>query len=183
MPRWFLDALARPPAYLAMGAGILVLDWLAGPLLLFPILFVIPIVLSAWYCSARWAYGLAVVLPLGRLCIAIWVDEHSPVIFAVINALVRIGVLTLLAYFVRRTARQTKQLREQVAGFVTICAWSRTVKYEGEWLSIEQYLRRHFNINTTHGISPAEAEKMFGKLEKDKGDAQPASNKTSASPR
>lgn len=45
---------------------------------------------------------------------------------------------------------------------VRICAWSNTVEYQGEWLSFDQYLARRFNLNTSHGISPAEAEKVLG---------------------
>lgn len=39
---------------------------------------------------------------------------------------------------------------------VTMCAWSRTIEHNGEWLSFEQYLFRRFGINTSHGISPEE---------------------------
>ena len=52
-------------------------------------------------------------------------------------------------------------MRETVAGLVTMCAWSKTVEYQGEWLSFEEYLKRRFNVDTSHGISPAEAEKVF----------------------
>ena len=46
---------------------------------------------------------------------------------------------------------------------VTLCAWTRTVRYEGEWISIENYLSRRYGVMTSHGISPqgeakAEAE-------------------------
>jgi hypothetical protein len=37
---------------------------------------------------------------------------------------------------------------------VTLCAWTRSVEYEGEWISFEEYLRRKFNVSSTHGISP-----------------------------
>jgi hypothetical protein len=37
---------------------------------------------------------------------------------------------------------------------VTLCAWTRSVEYEGEWISFEEYLRRRFDISTTHGIAP-----------------------------
>jgi hypothetical protein len=52
----------------------------------------------------------------------------------------------------------------KVKSLVTICAWSRTVEYHGEWLSFEQYMPRRFNINTSHSISPEEQEKAFGNL-------------------
>ncbi|HEX9309434.1 MAG TPA: CHASE3 domain-containing protein [Gemmatimonadaceae bacterium] len=43
---------------------------------------------------------------------------------------------------------------EHYRNLVTLCAWSRSVEYEGQWVSFEEYLRRKFNISSTHGISP-----------------------------
>ncbi|MEP6549858.1 MAG: CHASE3 domain-containing protein [Gemmatimonadales bacterium] len=43
---------------------------------------------------------------------------------------------------------------EHYRNLVTLCAWSRLVEYEGEWISFEDYLRRKFDISATHGISP-----------------------------
>ena len=43
---------------------------------------------------------------------------------------------------------------EHYRNLVTLCAWTRSVEYEGEWISFEEYLRRKFNISSTHGISP-----------------------------
>lgn len=43
---------------------------------------------------------------------------------------------------------------------VRMCAWSRTIEYEGEWLSFEQYLQKRFGMLTSHGISPEAARKV-----------------------
>jgi CHASE3 domain sensor protein len=43
---------------------------------------------------------------------------------------------------------------EHYRNLVTLCAWTRLVEYEGEWISFEEYLRRKFDISTTHAISP-----------------------------
>ena len=43
---------------------------------------------------------------------------------------------------------------EHYRNLVTLCAWTRSVEYEGEWISFEEYLRRKFNLSSTHGISP-----------------------------
>ncbi len=43
---------------------------------------------------------------------------------------------------------------------VTLCAWSKTVKHEGEWMTFERYLERRFGLMTTHGISPKAIEKL-----------------------
>jgi CHASE3 domain sensor protein len=41
-----------------------------------------------------------------------------------------------------------------------ICAWSNKIELEGQWVTFDQYLSRNFNIDTTHGISPEEAERV-----------------------
>ena len=43
---------------------------------------------------------------------------------------------------------------EHYRNLVTLCAWTRSVEYEGEWISFEEYLRRKFELSATHGISP-----------------------------
>ena len=43
---------------------------------------------------------------------------------------------------------------EHYRNLVTLCAWTRSVEYEGEWISFEEYLRRKFNLSATHGMSP-----------------------------
>jgi len=162
LKRFAARALPRTVTHVLVGIAILLLDLVTGPYLLFPILFVIPVALAAWYCGPRLAYALAVLLPLGRFFIAEFVDHPSPVVFMAANCLIRIAVLACMAFLVSRTARQTRELENRVNALVTVCAWSRTVEYEGEWISFEKYLLKRFNVNTSHGISPEEAEKMFG---------------------
>ena len=43
---------------------------------------------------------------------------------------------------------------------VTICAWSKAIKYNDEWMSIETYMHRQYGIHITHGISPAESARL-----------------------
>jgi hypothetical protein len=161
-----MDALlSRPLTHVALGVGLLLLDLVTGRYLQFPILFVIPVCLAAWYCAdARWSYALAVALPLGRAGIASLIELPSPLPYILGNAAVRIAVLALLAYFVARTARQTRELRGRVDELVKMCAWSRTVEYQGEWLSFEEYLKRRFQLDTTHGIAPEQSERLQAQL-------------------
>ncbi|MCX7887919.1 MAG: hypothetical protein N3B01_11785, partial [Verrucomicrobiae bacterium] len=153
--------LSHPLLYVAMGASVLLLDLLTSDYLLFPILFVIPVSLSAWFCKPRCAYVLAVLLPIGRFFIAAYLEQTTPPTFALANAAIRIAVLVFLAHFVARTARLTKELQGKYNDLVTVCAWSNTVQYDGEWLSFEQYLKKRFGIQVTHGISPSEAQKLI----------------------
>lgn len=43
---------------------------------------------------------------------------------------------------------------------ITVCAWTHRVKYQGQWLSFEEYLRLRFNLRFTHGISEDAAKKL-----------------------
>lgn len=43
--------------------------------------------------------------------------------------------------------------------FVRMCAWTRRLHHDGEWLSLEAFLRARFGLETTHTISdPAVAD-------------------------
>jgi len=148
-----------------MGFAILLLDLFTGPFLMFPIFFVIPVTLSAWFCSSRLAYTLAFLLPAGRFVIAEFLDVPHSILYAVANALIRVAVLVLIAFLVGRTSMQARKMEERVNTLVRVCAWSRTVEYQGEWISFEAYLQRRFNIDTTHGISPDAAEKLLAQRE------------------
>lgn len=107
-----------------LGFATLVLDFFTGPFLQFPILFVIPVGLAAWFCGPVTAGMLAVLLPLGRLAIAVWVDHPSPFPYIAVNAAVRAVVLGLIAYLISRTAQQTRELKSKVESLVKICSWT-----------------------------------------------------------
>ena len=57
---------------------------------------------------------------------------------------------------------------EHYRNLVTLCAWTRSVEYEGEWISFEEYLRRKFDVSTTHGISPEALTQIQVGLDEDK---------------
>ena len=44
---------------------------------------------------------------------------------------------------------------------IKICSWSKLIEYEGEWISIEDYLTRRFHVQISHGMSDVEAKRML----------------------
>ncbi len=166
-----LSLLPRPWIYVLMGLAVLEFDLLTGRFLMFPILFVIPVMLSAWFVTVRHAFALAIFLPLGRLYIAIFFHHPAPPLFLEMNALIRIGVLSLLAYLVARTARQTKELQHEVKeleGILNICMYCKRIKDEHEnWQWIENYIAQHSKADFSHGMCMECAQKhhpeVFGK--------------------
>jgi CHASE3 domain sensor protein len=85
-----------------------------------------------------------------------WIDAGLSV------ALVGVGLsfIVSIVLMIRRL--------QQLQSMITICAWSKMIEYEGEWLSVEEYLSRRFRVKITHGISRVEAERVMKLLEEEK---------------
>ena len=83
--------------------------------------------------------------------LAAWHEKVSWLIVALDGLLA--AALVVFVINVRRS-RQLLQM----------CAWSKTLQYQGEWISFETYLYRRFGISVSHGINPAEAEKLLVKM-------------------
>jgi CHASE3 domain sensor protein len=58
---------------------------------------------------------------------------------------------------------------EKLQSVVKICAWSKLIEYEGDWLSIEDYLQRRYRVSITHGISETEADRFIRENEEQRG--------------
>jgi CHASE3 domain sensor protein len=71
-----------------------------------------------------------------------------------------LGLMLIALLVVARGAEHYRNL-------VTLCAWTRSVEYEGEWISFEEYLRRRFKLSTTHGISPEAIHQLDEALEEE----------------
>lgn len=44
--------------------------------------------------------------------------------------------------------------------WVTICAWTRRIRWQGRWITFEEFLAERFDLRWTHGICDEEAEKL-----------------------
>jgi len=163
--RWLLPTLSGLWFHILLGACVLGLDLLVSPFLLFPILFVVPVTLASWYCRFRSGLALALALPIGRFCIALFIEHPSPPRFIVANALIRIAVLCLLAYLVARTARQTKELQRHVhhlEGLLHICMFCKRIRDEQKnWHRIEDYISAHSEADFSHGMCMECAQKYY----------------------
>jgi hypothetical protein len=163
--RAFLHALlARGATHVGIGIGILLLDYRTGPLLMFPILFTIPVVLSAWLCSAGLAYALAVLLPVGRFLIAAFVDVPQSILADAANGLIRIMVLCFLAFLVARIARQERQIKV-LHGLLPICMFCKRILDDRTgWQRLETYIAQHSEAEFSHGLCPECAKEKQGEL-------------------
>lgn len=120
---------------------VLVVDFYTGKYIRFPILYIIPVGIAAWYNQKTMAYGLAVFLSLARFGFHVPWHETESLFSAGINACVRISTLAIYAYLVDRTSWQTRELKNRVKlleGILPICASCNKIRNkEGKYEKIE----------------------------------------------
>lgn len=170
-PGFWKDAWAHiklfPVYWSALALVILMGDYLAGPTIQFPILYLIPVSLASWYSGYRCGLAFAVTMPLIRLSFhgMFWPVPLS-VLDASINTLIRILVLGGAAFLVSRTATQTQELAKRVnvlEGFLPICSFCKKIRdHNNSWQPLERFISDRSNAQFTHGFCPDCGQRHYG---------------------
>jgi uncharacterized membrane protein len=58
----------------------------------------------------------------------------------------------------------TAEIRKLQGKLQVVCAWTKRIKVEGKWITYEEFLKRHLNINLSHGISPEAQNKLMQEI-------------------
>jgi hypothetical protein len=143
--------LAKPAVraihWLALSLICLVIDYMTGPVIQFPLVYLVPISLASWYGSRRWGLALAFTLPLFRLYFrTIW---EPPWTFgeSAINAAIRVTLFGVFAWLTDRTARQMRELRRMhlLENLLGICSDCKKVRdtHDGDWQPLDDYVARY----------------------------------------
>ncbi len=155
---WYIRVLQKPVTSISLAAFCLLLDFSVGPYIAFPITYIVPVAVSAWFCRSYYAYFLAIVQPLIRLTFPF--SWHAPwsLNAAVINTGIRVIVLVLLAYLISRTARQTRQLARRVnllEGILPICSLCKKIRDQHDnWQPVEVYVSNRSEALFSHSLCP-----------------------------
>ena len=90
-------------------------------------------------------------LALGRLDLdeRLTKDSIAATILAGFDVVFLIGIIALLQRVI------------QLQKIATVCAWSKTIRDNNEWISFEVYLQRKFGMAITHGISNEMADRLL----------------------
>ena len=132
----------------------------------FPVVYVIPVILAAWY-SGKWpAVALAIAVPVFRLLVFV-MPFHQPEglgSLALATALRGI-VIVFLALWFARLAEFERELQRQVKvleGLLSICSFCKNIRNEGgDWERLEKFISRRSEAEFSHGICPSCAEKHY----------------------
>jgi hypothetical protein len=116
-----------------LGAITLVADYVTGPYIRFPVLFILPVLLASWYRGWPLGIGVAILLPTLRLGLAWHWDATTPWTMTepIVNALVHIMVLVPIAYLAAMLSQERKALQEEVAPSAVCCRFAWSVKRFG----------------------------------------------------
>ena len=164
----------HPKAAAVLADGIvLLIDYLTGKYVQFPILYAIPVGLAAWKLKNFAACLLAILLPIVRIYFHYPWNETLSIPATTANATIRIVALLIYAYLIHRTAWQTKALETKFkvpAGILPICSFCKRIRNEkGEYEQIEKYVMERSNASFSHGICRECAKKMYPEIYGDKG--------------
>ncbi len=146
-------AVRNPLTHIVLSGIFLWLDSLSGPFLQFPATFVIPVALSAWYCGRNLAVILAIAQPFLHMVLTASSQDQGWAMlpYLATNAVIRIAVLTLLAYFVHRGSVQNRDLARRVGllrGMIPVCVECKKFKDENDsWVEVESYVTSHTGAN------------------------------------
>ncbi len=153
--------LAQPAVWIALAGVFLVLDYLAGPTIQFPIIFVFPVALAAWHRGFRWSMFLAVVQPLVRFAFYLTWEAPWSLSVSIVNLLIRVVVLCGFAWLVTNAVWQKRRIAA-LEGLLPVCAWCKRIRDEhNSWLPLDTYLSRRAKLDITHGICPDCLRKQF----------------------
>ena len=172
-----VDDLIRKQKYLLvywliLAFLILILDYITGPLIQFPILYLVPIGLTTWYSGRKWGLIFALSMPLIRLYFAIFLWNTPWTIFeTAINALIRVAVLASFVYLVDRILISKRALEKEVRvlkGILPICSFCKRIRnIDGNWERLEEYIRAHSEAEFSHGMCPECAKKHYSNYYKE----------------
>jgi len=166
---------------LALLAEVNWLDWLFGYDSSFFVFYFVPVAICSCYLGRR--ATLAIALLCGSCWSMVdWLSGHHYANvwlryldgFTYILAFAIVGLLVQrLRQSLRRSERaleeariSSEEVRKLQSRHQVVCAWTKRIEVDGEWLSLEMFLARKFNVEITHGISPEALAQMKSSLKK-----------------
>jgi hypothetical protein len=166
-PWWLLpDGQIQPLWWIALGAAMLWIDYLAYGTGHFPVIYVIPVILAAWY-SGKWpALGLAIAVPVFRLLVLVMPTSPPEGMGALALATLFRGIIiAILALWFARLAEFEREMQRRVKvleGLLPICAFCKNIRNDkGEWERMEAYISRRSEAEFSHGICESCSEKHY----------------------
>jgi K+-sensing histidine kinase KdpD len=158
---WWLLPVGRVHGYWwgLVAVALIAADYAIGPESQFPVLYVIPVTLAAWY-SGRWpALAMAIAVPLVHVVfLMVLMQRTEDAMLLATMTVARGAVILVMALWVARLAEHERQLLRYVIkleGLLRICAVCKSIRNEsGVWEPLETFISDRSDTDFTHGLCP-----------------------------
>lgn len=160
-PKW----LGGPFAWCLLAAVIAGLDYLSGPFITFPVMFLVPILGITLFCGRWWGFALGGILPGIRLVYSLtqWHGQWG-LFESLVNFHIYVLVFLLVVALVDHI-RQQKQEIQTLENILPICSFCRKIRAgDGSWHTLEDYLMKHGETQFSHGLCQICMEKHYGEI-------------------
>jgi predicted Fe-S protein YdhL (DUF1289 family) len=136
--------------WVAASVVILLVDYLTGPFIQFPILFIVPVAIATAAQGVIVGSSVAVLLPLLRLSFFLRWDLPSSWFLESIDTAVDMVILIGFAALMHQTIRQGRQIRV-LEGMLPICSFCKRIRDEsGQWRQLEAFISQRSDASFSH---------------------------------
>jgi hypothetical protein len=159
-PWWLLPSTRVPGLWwLALAIPLIWIDYVTGLHNQFPMVYVIPVCLAAWYSGRAPALALAIVFPLAQFTFVVLEQPADGLLTPALLATFRGSVIVVMALWFARLAEHERALDEEVQtlkGLLPICSFCKSIRNDsGEWEHLERFISRRSETQFSHGICPS----------------------------
>lgn len=159
------------PICLFLAISTLALDYLTGPFIHFPILYLLPVLLTSWRFGFLPGVVLACSMPLIRFSFDLFWVVPWGLREAAFNTAVQILIFSLFSYLTHVISLQNRELMREVKvleGLLPICSFCKKIRnQDGDWEVLESYISEKTDAEFSHGLCPACAKKHYGDFLRD----------------
>ena len=165
---WWLPPAGRihPLWWIPVGALVLWIEYVTGLYVQFPVVYIIPVSLAAWY-SGRWpAVALAIAIPIVHFAFLVthW-GQPGTVVVPVAMGTFRGAVIIFMALWFARLSDYERELTGRVKaleGLLPICAFCKSIRNDaGEWERLERFISKRSEVLFSHAFCPSCAREHY----------------------
>jgi hypothetical protein len=143
-------ARARVAHWVIASALILLLDYVTGPFIQFPILFIVPVAIATAAHGLLGGLGVAILLPLIRLSFFLNWELYSSWAMEWVDTLVDVAILCGFAATIDQIVRQQRQIKV-LEGMLPICGFCKRIRdQDGEWRKLETFITERSRASFSH---------------------------------
>jgi len=158
-PWWQLPVgRVNPWWWAAVGALFIAIDYAGAAGTEFPTLYLIPVILAAWYSGAWPAIALAVAVSAFHVLVLILGWQGDDLTLPIAMTLVRLVVVSVMGLWFARLSEHERQLHRYVVkleGLLPICSHCKSIKNEaGDWEPLEAFMSERSGADFSHGLCP-----------------------------